>query len=195
MKKRCHQCRRIFQKPSTCSRSDWMNERKFCSKWCYTLAMKGKPFPNRYIGPAPCKGRTFPQFSGSRNRNWKGGKSTFKCLECGLGFEVRPYRRQIAKFCSHKCSTNYRNTGKTPVNKNARHVAAYKAWRTLVFERDDYTCQACGVRGVYLHAHHIKYFAHHPRLRYTVSNGETLCVPCHKKAHQFKICLAVDQEP
>ena len=55
----------------------------------------------------------------------------------------------------------------------------YKQWRSDVFERDNWTCQTCQARGVYLEAHHIKSWAKHPELRHEVSNGVTLCKPCH----------------
>ena len=55
----------------------------------------------------------------------------------------------------------------------------YKEWRKAVFDRDDYTCQICGARGVYIHADHIKPWCAFPDLRYDINNGRTLCVPCH----------------
>lgn len=65
-----------------------------------------------------------------------------------------------------------------------RHCMEYKAWRKSVFERDDYTCQACGVRGAKVNAHHKKQYAFYPELRYDIDNGVTLCVPCHKEVHR-----------
>ncbi len=59
--------------------------------------------------------------------------------------------------------------------------AEYVAWRRGVFERDNFTCQHCGVKGVYLHADHIKPYSTHPKLRIDLSNGRTLCVSCHRK--------------
>jgi hypothetical protein len=69
--------------------------------------------------------------------------------------------------------------GVTPEVMRVRRSLAYRKWRTEVFERDNYICQKCGVRGVKLHADHIKPFASFPDLRLDVSNGRTLCVPCH----------------
>lgn len=76
---------------------------------------------------------------------------------------------------------------KDGVNRSAtqdiRRGWQYREWRTAVYERDDYTCQRCGIRGSDLHAHHIAPYAEVPELRFEVGNGETLCVPCHKEHH------------
>lgn len=62
----------------------------------------------------------------------------------------------------------------------------YRLWRTKVFERDDYTCQCCKLRGVYLEPHHIQSWAQFPELRYELSNGLTLCKECHKQTDNYK---------
>ena len=62
---------------------------------------------------------------------------------------------------------------------NYRSLAAWKDWRKAVFERDDYTCQMCGKRGVYLEPHHIWPKAKYPNRVFDVTNGITLCRDCH----------------
>lgn len=59
------------------------------------------------------------------------------------------------------------------------------AWRKSVFERDNYTCQICGIRGVKIQADHIKPFKYFPELRWELSNGRALCVPCHRKTDTY----------
>ena len=61
----------------------------------------------------------------------------------------------------------------------------YRNWRREIFERDDYTCQICGERGIYLHADHIKPWATYPGLRYKVDNGRTICKECHWKTETW----------
>lgn len=61
----------------------------------------------------------------------------------------------------------------------------WKQWRRAVFVRDDYTCQGCGQHGGYLTAHHVKSFAVYPDLRYDVSNGVTVCEPCHSERDHY----------
>lgn len=70
--------------------------------------------------------------------------------------------------------------GITPINEKIRKSPEYKLWRKAVFERDNYTCTTCMVRGVTIHADHIKPFCLFPELRFSVENGRTLCVPCHR---------------
>ena len=60
-----------------------------------------------------------------------------------------------------------------------------REWRKKVFERDEYTCQVCGVHGGKLQADHIKPYALYPELRWEILNGRTLCVPCHKKTETY----------
>jgi hypothetical protein len=64
---------------------------------------------------------------------------------------------------------------------NIMSTLGYVSWRKDVFARDNYTCVLCGAKNVTLNADHIKSFAKYPELRLEVSNGRTLCVPCHKK--------------
>ena len=67
------------------------------------------------------------------------------------------------------------------LNRLARRSVDAKEWREAVFQRDDFTCQMCGIRGTYLEADHIKPWAFFPDLRFELSNGRTLCRPCHDK--------------
>ena len=71
--------------------------------------------------------------------------------------------------------------GTTPENKRIRNSSRFAQWRTSVFERDNYTCQFCQKRGGELHPDHIKPFALFPEIRFELSNGRTLCKPCHMK--------------
>lgn len=80
---------------------------------------------------------------------------------------------------------NYKG-GITPENKVIRNSSEMNYWRKKVFERDQYTCQKCKIKGGSLNAHHIKHFSKHPELRTDVSNGITLCVNCHREVHKTK---------
>lgn len=62
---------------------------------------------------------------------------------------------------------------------NTRLSNKTKMWKLAVIERDDYTCQICQVRGDFLHIDHIKSWSEYPELRHELSNGRSLCRPCH----------------
>ena len=69
--------------------------------------------------------------------------------------------------------------GITPLRKKLYFSEEYKKWRMGVFLRDNFTCQFCGIKGVYLEAHHIKKWANYPKLRFDINNGVSLCSLCH----------------
>lgn len=86
----------------------------------------------------------------------------------------------------------------TPVHLSIRNSPEYKQWRESVFERDNWTCQECGVRSKEnkrkeVEAHHIKSFSQILRenkifseeqakksdILWDINNGRTLCIDCH----------------
>lgn len=175
MEKNCLQCKKTFKKLVTRSVRDFLQSAKFCSKECHNLSMVG--VPQSESTKLKKRGR----------QAWnRGNDVTLVCKECKGHFTVFEWRaRQNPQFCSHQCASQYKDFGKTTEDKRIRVSVVYKAWRTLVFERDDYTCKDCGVRGGKLHADHIKPFAFYPELRFEVTNGRTLCIPCHQKTPTY----------
>lgn len=82
--------------------------------------------------------------------------------------------------------------GVSPQNELIRKSLEYRLWRKAVFERDNYTCLWCGIRGgcgkkVILHADHIKPFSLFPELRFAIDNGRTLCIDCHKTTDTYGV--------
>ena len=70
-----------------------------------------------------------------------------------------------------------------------RITPEYLTWRNSVFERDDYTCVYCGVRGGNMEAHHLESYARNPEVRFDVNNGVTMCIKHHKKFHKKYGCI------
>jgi len=60
-----------------------------------------------------------------------------------------------------------------------RTGSKYSEWKSRVNVRDNFKCVKCGRDGK--EAHHKKSWKEFPELRFDVSNGETLCLDCHKK--------------
>jgi len=112
-----------------------------------------------------------------------------RCLECKKPVKNKTKEWLRCKKCSIKFTVGAKNPnwkgGITPINKLIRMSERYKKWRERVFKRDNWTCQICGKVGGKLNADHIKSFALFPKLRFKLSNGRTLCVPCHKKTENY----------
>lgn len=88
-------------------------------------------------------------------------------------------RESNSFYITGESNSNWKG-GITPVNTSIRGSREYHQWRTLVFERDNFTCQCCeDSTGGNLHSHHIYNFAEHIDLRFEVSNGATMCDKCH----------------
>ena len=153
----CHYCKKSFK--------GWKAKQKFCSQFCYWKAKIGS------------------------RRN----TVLLKCLECGKKMIKNKYHlmRGEGKYCSNKCvgiingkqrsGSNHWNW-KGGISPRVLSTVKYKEWRRKVFERDKYICVECGYdKGRIIQADHIKSWRGFPQLRFKVSNGRTLCKPCHKK--------------
>lgn len=59
----------------------------------------------------------------------------------------------------------------------------YKVWVRAVKVRDGYKCILCGYNKLCV-AHHLNSYMAHPKERFDVDNGITLCIPCHNRFHK-----------
>lgn len=89
------------------------------------------------------------------------------------------HRRRIAESKLGPKSHLWKG-GITHLHKQIRQSIEYRLWREAVFKRDNFTCVWCKQKGIMLNADHIKPFSQYPELRFSIDNGRTLCVPCHK---------------
>lgn len=103
-----------------------------------------------------------------------GGKVYWLC-ECSCGEVVSVWMAHLLNRHSIRCSIKGRHA--------TSESALRGAWARAVKSRYDYTCQKCGSKGD-MHAHHILSYTEHLDLRFEVSNGTCLCVPCHKDFHR-----------
>ena len=97
---------------------------------------------------------------------------------------------------------NYKG-GITLLNEQIRKCFQSRQWRSDVFTKDNFICQNCGVRGVYLESHHIKEFskiieeyqiktleqALNCEELWNINNGMTLCKKCHNKTKNGRIMI------
>lgn len=140
--------------------------KRFCSNTCSAYSRAPRPSPLR----GTKTGRP----------SWNAG---LKGYRSGYRHRLETIQK-IKDSLSGDRAPNWKG-GVSTADERERRSAAYRAWRKAVFNRDDYTCQFCGDRAakghpVVLNADHIKPFALHPELRLDVSNGRTLCAPCHR---------------
>lgn len=99
------------------------------------------------------KGKPFPQVSGERNYNWKGGITPEKQKIRG-SLEYKKWRMKVFQRDRFEC-----------VN------CGYRSKKS--FAHGDKKCD--------IRADHIKPFSLYPELRLSIENGRTLCVECDKK--------------
>lgn len=122
-----------------------------------------------------------PDISGENNPNWKGGKQSNYCVDCGKEIVNRYAKR--CKSCAYSGERHYNWQG----GKSPYPIEFNQELRQKIKERDDYTCQNCGlteeehlmVWGRILSVHHIDYNKKNSQ----ENNLITLCESCHKRAN------------
>lgn len=89
--------------------------------------------------------------------------------------------------------------GVTILRKKLQETSLYRNWRSLCYQRDDFTCQKCKKRGGKLHVDHIKAYslivsenkiitveeAKRCSELWDILNGRTLCMSCHQKTDNY----------
>ena len=124
---------------------------KFCSKSCKWIASKNKPSWNKGL-----KGV---------NRGFTGKHS----LETRI--KISMFQQGIVGI------ENWRGF-KRSIDYLERRKFRQKI-QSKIFERDDFTCQICLIRGIDLQVDHIKSWAKFPEERFNMKNCRTLCAKCH----------------
>ena len=146
-------------------------------------AMKGKPHHNKGIPMGKERRKKLSEIALRQNRS--------------ISFKGRHHseesKKKMSISSSGEKSSNWKG-GISPLMLRIRSCFKYRQWRCDVFTRDDFTCQRCGDKGVYLEAHHCgKKFSDifsENKIRtfeealmceelWNINNGETLCINCH----------------
>ena len=108
---------------------------------------------------------------------FKQGHNTWNKRTKGI---MKAWNKGLKGFMAKEKHYNWKG-GITPEQLKIRHSFEMNMWRRDVFIRDEFTCQSCGTKNIYIEAHHIKSFSKYPKLRFELDNGKTLCKKCHKK--------------
>lgn len=114
------------------------------------------------------------------------------CKICGASFTTTPGVLRISKnkatYCSRKCRGTAQTQAALSVPQKGRgNRLADQKWKIAVREKDDNTCQRCGVVQKYIHTHHVATRSRRPDLKHDVSNGKCLCNSCHTWVHHHPI--------
>lgn len=165
----CLACGKKFYKPPSRIQA---RRGKFCSVQCRANASNGK-----YV--------------------WGGYRKI--CKTCGKEFKDFPSNKTVN--CSKKCSSEYQSKnrsgelspswkgGLTPYYKQIRRGLKFREWHKTIFRNDNFTCRKCGQWGGKLQADHIKPIALYPELLLEISNGQTLCISCHRQKTKIDMQL------
>ena len=133
-------------------------------------------------------------------------KRTYCSRDCyKIGITGRKRDKSIGRKVSISQIKRWDKIGrKTVVSLAIRTSKMYTDWREAVFERDDYTCQQCGVRGAELNADHypktLALVIKENNIKtlqeailceklWDISNGRTLCVPCHRATDTYGVVI------
>ncbi len=143
--------------------------------------------------------------------HWRYNRQEIECDNCGESMLRPPCEIENYNYCSRECLGKHQSKirigenasnwqgGITSLFHSIRHNKLSKEWRLGVFERDNYTCVRCNQKGGELNAHHKMMFseilqkygidnlddAMNCEALWDISNGETLCVDCHKIEHKI----------
>ena len=133
------------------------------------------------------------------------GKIPWNKNKFGYTIHTEEFRKRMSirlALLKGEDNYNYKNPKDriSLLNKQIRKLPKYLEWRIQIFNRDNFTCQYCSVKGVCLEAHHIismaelvnkynintKEKALSCNALWDLNNGITLCKECHSKTKNYK---------
>jgi 5-methylcytosine-specific restriction endonuclease McrA len=200
------QCRRMY----LIQNAHQINQhlRKRVEKICETC---GKTFDvpeNRKLSAKYCSRTCLGKANGERGKVQYKKRIIVTCNNCGKKIEKKPSVVRNLNFCSVHCMGDYyertrmfsgENNGAWAGGDIEYYGPNWRAQRRKARERDNFTCQDCGITeaeyGRELSVHHIipfRAFNGDWEKANELSNLITLCeYPCHRKRHSQEIWLKI----
>lgn len=185
MKKTCLQCKKEYNN----------RNKKYCSLTCKQKVGMN----NGYKWTESQKKQHSLNKIGKSPRIWKDSERIkLSKTKTGLKLSLN-HKLNLIKIAKRgEMNPNWKG-GVSIIDKKVRLMSEYKIWRTLIFQRDEWTCQTCHSKG-YVTAHHIKSFSsilkeykisNQEEARkclelWNVNNGITLCEECHSLTDNYK---------
>lgn len=186
---------------------------KYCSIACSAIGRSKPVYPVKCLA---CNKEFMPKHK-KKNRpakycsiecakTCKRNGETRNCKLCGKEFYAPKYKTLLLNngiYCSIKCSNKDKRKPNQPLIIAIRCLEKYLLWRSTIFSRDKYTCQACGITsksGRILNAHHKTKLTEIVKEKcltsindanscselWDLDNGITLCLNCHTLIHSNK---------
>ncbi len=230
----CLYCKKEFKVPNYFKKA---GRGKYCSRECYWKSLKGKSQPQLNRKEIREKfgktrlGHLVSKETREKIKNSLRNGKFIKCPICEKEFYVNPSMiKRGRKYCSEECAVEAKRgktlplwqrikiskklrgrkiNHRTPLRKRIRMSFNWKIWRERIFERDNYTCQDCGIKGKKGLGRRVKLEAHHRfetfsklldkydiksvedadncKELWDIDNGITLCKDCHKKVHKKNV--------
>jgi hypothetical protein len=188
--KTCPTCKKPFKVPEHRVK---VGKGKYCSLVCYNKAREGI-------------------WTGGFRKDYTFSKETrIKISTANKGKIRTPEARKKYALANSGEKCNFWRGGVSPLRRRLQTCIMGGMWTNKIFQRDNFTCQECKIRGGKLNAHHIKPFSiilreflqMYPQFSPTndkelllqlsykylpfwdTSNGQTLCEKCHRKTDTF----------
>ena len=204
LSKKCAVCGTEFHKSNTTSIHTWNTKTKNCSRRCSAISVRDVTIARNIAG----RGKSFSVEHINKLKKARIGRkpalgmkhteeSRALIKEKVLAAQTPEVR--LKKSLAHRGSKSHNwKGGRMSIKHRMRTNTKYTLWRTAVFTRDKFTCTHCGDnKGGNLEADHIitveNIFncfkiktidqAIDNFLLWEISNGRTLCKPCHIKRH------------
>lgn len=179
----CAGCGAVYEGPSRYAK-------KFCTRECWRVNAAGKHLQTgRNLTCNECGAEFYARgvwvANGRGFCSWgcynKDRAIQLRQCECGEYFKPKD---QSTQYCSHRCSKmGDKNPNWNGGGEYRKILSPDRAWREIVFERDNFTCLICGQRGGRLQAHHLDAYHWCVERRYDIDNGVTLCRDDHIAFH------------
>lgn len=205
LSKICAVCGTEFHKSNTVSMHTWNTKTKNCSRRCSALSGRKKTIARNIAGKGrKASNETRLKLSLARKGKVSSMKGKTHSEKTKRKIRLSTLKAQtpevrLKKSLAHRGSKSHNwKGGRMSIKHRMRTNTKYILWRTAVFTRDKFSCTHCGDnKGGNLEADHIitveNIFncfkiktidqAIDNFLLWEISNGRTLCKPCHIKRH------------
>lgn len=141
-----------------CKKDTTTRKNKYCSKQCNGLDKRGKP-----------SGRLGKKFTPEQIE---------KLRQSHMG-KISPLRGISRPDVAGENNHNWKGGISSP--DRLERIKFHSTMQKSIFERDNYTCQLCNVKGGSLQVDHIQSWAEYVELRFSMDNCRTVCMSCHYK--------------